>query len=247
MEEHLEVLRRGLVALAGAPGQEAARDSVRLAALLRHLEEVRDWNRRVNLTGITDLGEMVVKHTLDSAALVGRVPVDPGMRVLDVGTGAGFPGVVVRLLVPGVRLTLLDALQKRCRFLEHLCGVLWPGDQGVEVLWGRAEEWGHRPGYREAFDLVTARAVAEMRVLAEFCLPFVRVGGRFVALKGPGGRREVEEAAQALATLGGEVTGLWEVALPEGAGERLLVEVTKVRPTPAAYPRRPGVPEKRPL
>ncbi|MFO7171750.1 MAG: 16S rRNA (guanine(527)-N(7))-methyltransferase RsmG [Bacillota bacterium] len=247
MAEYLAVLREGLIELAGPPGQEAARDPGRLRALLQHLEEVREWNRLVNLTGITDLGEMVVKHTLDSAALLGRVPVSPGMRVLDVGTGAGFPGVVLGLLVPGVRLSLLDSLQKRCRFLEHLCQVLWPGDREVEVLWGRAEEWGHRPGYREAYDLVTARAVAEMRVLAELCLPFVRVGGRFVALKGPGGRQEVAEAARALATLGGEVTGLWEVTLPAGAGERLLVEVTKVRPTPALYPRRPGVPEKRPL
>lgn len=220
-------------------------------SLIRHLAMVAEWNERVNLTAITDERDMVLKHVLDSAAGLTAVDVGRGTRILDVGSGAGFPGVVWKCLRPEAEVVLLESLQKRCRFLDvvgqevilPLTGV----QEGYRVLWSRAEDAGHRAEERERYDVVTARAVAALRVLAEYCLPFVRVGGRFVALKGPGVEREVEEAQRAIEVLGGEVESVREIHLPEGAGSRSLVVVRKIRPTPGKYPRKAGVPSKSPI
>lgn len=218
-------------------------------AIGRHLEMVADWNQRVNLTAITDEESMVIKHALDSAMALLVCPVQAGMRVLDVGTGAGFPGVPLKLLVPGIDLVLLDSLQKRCRFLEAVRDeVIAPHGGGTtEVVWGRAEDLGQRQEYREAFDLVVARAVAELRVLAEYCLPFVRVGGRFLAMKGPGAQAEVEGAARALRLLGAEVQEVRNISLPGGHGERTLIRIGKISKTPKEYPRKAGTPDRKPL
>lgn len=217
-----------------------------------YLAAVRQWNERVNLTAITGEREMVVKHVLDSATVLGAVELRPGQRLLDVGSGAGFPGVVLKILCPEVAVDLLESLGKRCRFLEHVRAKLVAlglrgAEDGLRVLQGRAEDWGRRPGHREGYDVVVARAVATMRVLAEYCLPFVRVGGLFVAMKGPGVEEELGAAGRALGVLGGEVDRVVEVELPEGAGRRNLVVVRKVAPVPEAYPRKAGVPERRPL
>lgn len=241
------LLADGLRRFGGSAGAVAAASPAVLGRIERFLAEVRAWNERVNLTAITAEREMVLKHVVDSATLLGVAAVEAGTRVLDVGTGAGFPGVVVKLLVPGAEVVLLESLRKRCRFLEHVRSVLEIPPEGLPVVWGRAEDWGGRPGYREAFDLVTARAVAELRVLLEYALPFCRVGGVFVALKGPGVEGELAAARGALQVLGGEVVGVVEVELPMGAGERCLVRVRKRAPTPRQYPRQAGVPERKPL
>lgn len=241
------LLAAGLRQLAGAQGARAAESPVVLERIGRHLAEVADWNQRVNLTAITAEREMVIKHALDSATLLGAVRVAPGMRVLDVGSGAGFPGLVIKLLEPGVRVVLLESLQKRCRFLEHVRDQLGIPAPELEVAWGRAEDLGASPGYREQFDLVTARAVAELRILLEYTLPFCRVGGTFVAMKGPGVEGELAVAAQALRELGGEVVQVHRVELPDGTGERNLVVVAKRRSTPRPYPRKAGTPERKPL
>lgn len=250
-EAERELLRVGLAELGGAAGVAASRDETVLGALERHLERVAEENRVQNLTAITAPREMVIKHTLDCAAVLGAVSLGAGERALDVGSGAGFPGVVLQLLVPEARVVLLDSNRKRCAFLERLVADLTArGERGaghIEVRWGRAEDEARRPGLRERFDLVVARAVAELRVLLEYTLPFARLGGRVVAMKGPGGEEEVGRAANALRVLGGEVERVHRVVLPEGGGERVLIVVRKVLATPGEYPRRPGVPARRPL
>lgn len=241
--ESLQLLAQGLQGY-GLNAEEAS-----VQAMGRHLDMVADWNKRVNLTAITDEEGMVIKHALDSATALLACRLQAGMRVLDVGTGAGFPGVTLKLLVPGISLVLLDSLQKRCRFLEAVRDeVVSPRGGGTtEVVWGRAEELGQQKAYREQFDLVTARAVAELRVLAEYCLPFVRVGGQFLAMKGPGAQEEVEGSARALRLLGAQVKEVRAVSLPEGSGERTLILMEKIGKTPIEYPRKAGTPERKPL
>lgn len=244
-QEHVALLESSLKAMA------VAADERSVSAIVRHLEMVASWNERVNLTAITAEREMVLKHALDSALTLQAVQLTPAMKVLDVGTGAGFPGVTLKCLVPGIELVLLESLNKRCRFLEAVGEeVIRPafGSEGdYRVVWGRAEDAGRDAPLREGFDVVVARAVADLRVLAEYCLPFVRVGGEFVALKGPGAEEEVAIAASAVGKLGGLIEALTEVDLPEGAGRRSLVRVRKVSPTPKAYPRKAGTPSKNPL
>ena len=215
------------------------------ARLERHLALALEWNQRFNLTRISDEREAVLKHIVDSATCWWAVAPRAGMRVLDVGSGAGYPGLVLKVLAPAVEMVLLEATQKKCRFLEHVRDEL--ALPGLTVLCARAEEAGRRPPHREAFDLVVARAVAELRVLLEITLPFVRVGGRMVAMKGPGGIEEAAGVTTALGKLGGGSLRVEEVSLPEDAGERTLIVVEKVAPTPAQYPRQAGLPERRPL
>lgn len=245
--ESRAMLVEGLRTHGGLRGAVAAASSDVVELIGRFLGEVAAWNERMNLTAITDEREMVIKHVVDSASVLGAVELAPGMRVLDVGSGAGFPGMILKLLQPAARVVLLESLQKRCRFLEHVRTALGIPETELEVLWGRAEDWGRKGGYRESFDLVTARAVAEMRILLEYTLPFCKLGGTFVAMKGPGAEEELAAAERALRTLGGTVSAVHRVQLPEGFGERVLVEVRKCASTPAAYPRKAGTPERKPL
>ncbi|MDH7568233.1 MAG: 16S rRNA (guanine(527)-N(7))-methyltransferase RsmG [Armatimonadota bacterium] len=210
-----------------------------------YLETLQEWNQRMNLTAARDPLELAVKHFLDSLTCFLVTAADTPLRVLDVGTGAGFPGVVLKIHAPQWHLTLLDSTRKKVAFLEHLVGLL--GLQQTDTLHARAEEAGRLPAYRERFDLVVARAVAELRVLAEWCLPFVRVGGLFVAMKGPRGDEEAPAAKSAVAQLGGEIEQVKPLVLPFGAGERRLVLVRKRRPTPRAFPRAAGAAARRPL
>ncbi len=230
-------------------GISAAEMSLR--AVLLHLDMVAEWNQRVNLTAITDPEGMIIKHAVDSATALGVLNLQAGVRLMDVGTGAGFPGVTLKCLVPGVDLVLLESLRKRCQFLEEvgnrLSAVIGDAGGSFQVVWGRAEEKGQVPGYREEFDAVVARAVAELRVLAEYCLPFCKVGGVFLAMKGPSVQDEVAAATAALEALGGALEGVQEISLPGDAGRRTLVCIRKVKNTPSKYPRKAGVPAKRPL
>ena len=218
-----------------------------LQAFQRYYEELIAWNRRVNLTTITAYEAVQVRHFADSLAVllaVGDLEAE-AVRLIDIGTGAGFPGLPLKIVNPGWQVTLVEATRKKTAFLEHLVAALRL--EGVEVVWARAEELGRDPRYREGFDLATARAVAELAVLAEYALPLVRVGGRFVAQKGTEPDAELVAARRALERLGGEHVGTLPYELPGVAGPLHLVVVQKVAPTPAKYPRRPGMPEKRPL
>lgn len=244
-DEAIAKLRQGFVEVGVVAGEESE------GLILRHLEMVLEWNERVNLTAITNLSEMALKHAVDSATVLRQASLGDGSRVLDVGSGAGFPGITLKCLVPGIRVALAESLGKRCRFLEAVGGELFPGNgvgsSGFEVAWGRAEDLGRDVQFRDGFDLVVARAVAELRVLVEYCLPFVRPGGLFVAMKGPDLQKEMTQAERAISLVGGKVTGIDQFRLPFGAGERTLVRIQKLGTTPNRYPRKAGIPAKSPL
>lgn len=203
-----------------------------------------ETNQALNLTAITSAQDVAVKHVADSLTclLVGEWAT--GAAVCDVGTGGGFPGMVIAITRPDLKVRLVDAVAKKLAFLSTVAGEL---GVSVDVRHGRAEELGRDKQMRESHDLVVARAVARLAVLAEYCLPLCKVGGWFVAMKGPGVTEELDEARRALEILGGRVAGVLEVELPLGAGKRTLISVYKERPTPSTYPRRPGIPSKKPL
>ena len=219
-----------------------------LAAFETCYRELMDWNRRFNLTAITDWEGVLVRHFLDSLSCLKALPrkeMTAGARVIDVGTGAGFPGLALKIVCPGMRLTLLEATRKKVTFLEHIVRVLELED--VEVVHGRAETLGRDSSRRERYDWALARAVAEMPTLAEYLLPLVRVGGAALAQKGEGAAAEVQAAEAAIKTLGGRVRQLVPVELRGLAETRYLVVVDKMAATPDKYPRREGIPAKRPL
>jgi 16S rRNA (guanine527-N7)-methyltransferase len=222
-----------------------------------YYRELVAWNERFNLTAITDYDQVQIRHFLDSLTclLVVRSPksqargqaLDLGAttRVIDIGTGAGFPGLPLKIVCPGLRLTLLEATGKKVGFLEHIVSRL--GLAGVEVIKGRAEELGRDAAHRESYDLVLARAVAALPVLVEYALPFCKQGGLFVAQKGVEGDAEAKAAEDAIATLGGVLRRIVHLELPTLTEPRCLIVIEKTAPTPEKYPRRPGIPSKRPL
>ena len=203
------------------------------------------WNERMNLTAITDPRQIVIKHYLDALTLGLAAPQFDGMRLLDVGAGAGFPGLPLAIAHPKLALTLLDATAKKLRFVEAVSQAL--GLRNVGVLHARAEDASHQRDHREGYDIVVARAVAKMPVLAEYTLPFCRLGGKVIAMKGSAAHEETQAAACAIAKLGGALTSIYEVRLPTLEMPRHLVVITKVKPTAKVYPRQAGTPSRQPL
>lgn len=218
-------------------------DPARMEAFKRLYDLLLEGNRRSNLTRITDEREAVVKHFLDSISVLQALD-DRPRRFIDVGAGAGFPGLPLLVMRPDWEGTMLEATRKKVDFMTEAIAAL--GLKGTAVH-GRAEEIGRDPAHREVYDLALARAVAELNVLAELCLPLVKPGGLFIAMKGASVDAEVTAAEKALRVLGGSVKEIRRFALPGGFGERALVVVEKVAPTPRAYPRRPGQPASKPL
>lgn len=204
-----------------------------------------EWNEKINLTAITEPEEVAVKHMIDSLSCYNQAVFLPGCSLIDVGTGAGFPGVPLKILRPDIKLTLLDSLNKRVAFLQELVQKLELTD--VKCIHARAEEAGRNAGLRERFDIAASRAVARLNVLAELCLPFVKVGGCFIALKGAQYQEEAAEAQRAATMLGGQVSEVRAVRLPRLPDIRGIIYISKHKATPAAYPRRAGTPEKKPL
>lgn len=216
-----------------------------LTALSLYEKELVDWNTRFNLTAIRDPQEIYIKHFLDSLTCLMALHESSVDRVIDVGTGAGFPGIPIRIVYPKMQLTLVESVGKKAEFCRHVVNIL--DLHGVEVVQERAEVLGQNPSYRERFDWAVARAVAILPVLAEYLLPLVRVGGSMLAMKGESGPVEAHSAQRAMSVLGGHLRQLIPVTLPGVAEERYLVVIDKIAATPNGYPRKVGVPAKRPL
>jgi 16S rRNA (guanine527-N7)-methyltransferase len=233
--------------------QQAARDlfNIELSAeqqrsFERYSEALVAWNKsRANLTAITEPGAIETRHFLDSLSVLRVARLQAGTKVIDVGTGAGFPGLPLKLVCPGIQLTLLEATGKKITFLEHVVQELRLRD--VQLLNARAEEAGQDPVHREAYDVVLARSVAHMPILAEYMLPLCKVGGKCIAMKGESAASEMAAAENALRLLGGRLSQLVTVELPGVAETHHLAIIQKSAATPPYYPRRPGHPSKKPL
>ena len=218
-------------------------DETALLRLEKYADMLVEWNEKINLTAITDPEGIVIKHFLDCALLLDKVKLPQGAKLVDVGTGAGFPGMVLKILRPDIDLTLMDGLNKRLVFLNEVAEAL---TLDVKTVHLRAEEAGKNQTYREQFDLVTARAVAELRTLYEYCLPLCRVGGVFCAMKGPSAAEELKNAVKASKILGG---GKAEIKTETLTGEevRTFVITKKISQTPPKYPRASAKISKQPL
>jgi len=214
-----------------------------------YYQELIEWNKKINLTAITDYSSVQVKHFLDSLTVTLALPEEemerPDFNIVDVGTGAGFPGVPLKILFPQPRLVLIEPTTKKTAFLHHVIRKLEL--ENVEVLNGRAEEAAHLPLYREQFALVLSRAVALLPTLVELTLPFCQIGGRFIAQKKGEIEQEINMAKEAIAALGGKLDQIKKIELDEFNDARYLVIINKIYPTPSKYPRRSGLPRRRPI
>jgi 16S rRNA (guanine527-N7)-methyltransferase len=216
-----------------------------VVSLITYEKELIEWNQKFNLTAIRDSDSIRTKHFLDSFSCVLAWKAYPPERLIDVGTGAGFPGLPLKILYPHMKLTLIESVGKKAMFCQHIVSVL--GLQDVDVVHKRAEDLGQNPKHRESYDWAVARAVANLNVLSEYLIPFVKIGGRMLAQKGESGPAEAQSAENAMKLLGGKLEQLLPVHLPGVADDRYLVVVEKVAATPPNYPRKPGIPGKQPL
>ena len=204
-----------------------------------------DWNERMNLTALTEPKDVAVKHMIDSLTAYDAALFSGAPRVIDVGTGAGFPGLPLKIYDPTIQLTLMDSLAKRLTFLEAVIDDL--SLTGVTCIHARAEDGARDMHHRERYDLAVSRAVARLPVLLEYTLPFVKKGGHLIALKGRTAEEEAKDAKRALKLLGGRLETIRPVTLPGLSDKRAVLTITKIAPTPKAYPRKAGTPAKKPL
>ncbi|MDM8521200.1 16S rRNA (guanine(527)-N(7))-methyltransferase RsmG [Anaerolineales bacterium HSG6] len=212
----------------------------------RYFEELQTWNQKFNLTRIIEPSEVVSKHFLDSLTLYPMLTKLPtSASLIDVGSGPGFPGIPLKIVMPDLRVTLLESTGKKCRFLDHVIETL--NLEQIEVVKGRAEDAGQHTEYRQRYHVATARAVARLSTLAEYLLPFVKVGGSMLALKGQDPTPELNEARRAIGILGGKSPHIEQMTIPGLSAPRHVVRIVKRKQTPKRYPRRSGTPKKEPL
>lgn len=237
MEDLRNLLKQGVKEF-GAELQD-----VQVQQLLQYKDILLEWNKKINLTAIEEDRDVIIKHYIDSLSILPFLE-DKDRKMIDIGTGAGFPGIPVKIAYGSLDITLLDSLDKRVKFLTEVINSLQL--KGIKAVHGRAEDFGVRLEFREKFDIAVARAVAALPVLLEYCLPFVKVGGIFIAMKGSS-TEEVDNAKKALEVLGGRIEDIKEFTLPFSDMRRNVVLVRKLRQTPTKYPRKAGKPSKEPL
>ncbi len=233
----LEILKQGLVDL-------DIQETIDEARYLQFIQEMLKWNEKTNLTRIVEMDEIQIKHLLDSLSLLRLPYFDNYEKMIDLGTGAGFPGIPLKIQRPELDITLMDSLNKRIQFLDHVIELM--NFDNIQAIHGRAEEISRTEEYREVYDVCVSRAVARLNTLCEYCLPFVKLGGHFIPMKAELAAEELEEAQRAIRELGGEFEKMDSFTLPDG-GERHLIVIKKVKPTPKKYPRGGGKPRKQPL
>ncbi len=214
-------------------------------ALINYEKELLEWNQKFNLTAIRDVESIRVKHFLDSYSCVLAWQANPPLRLIDVGTGAGFPGLPLKIIYPNMHVTLVESVGKKAMFCQHIVSKL--GLEDIEVIKTRAEDIGQNKKHRESYDVAVARAVANLNILGEYLLPLVKVGGMVLAQKGETAYTESQSAEKAMKVLGGKLKKIIPVQLPNVADERFLVLIDKVHGTPEGYPRKAGIPAKMPI
>lgn len=219
-------------------------DDTALMRFEKYMRLVIEWNEKINLTSITDEDEFIIKHFYDSLTLLSTIDIKEGAKLIDIGTGAGFPGIPLKIARPDIQLTLLDSLNKRLVFLKEQ--VLTSLELEAEIIHGRAEEVSKTGSYRERFDIATSRAVANLSSLSEYCIPYVKVGGVFVSMKGPDSGEEIKNSEKAVKILGGKFDMVENLTLSDGSG-RSIVVIDKIKKTPEKYPRRGVKINKNPL
>lgn len=209
----------------------------------KYMDLLLEWNEKMNLTAITEPKEVILKHFVDSLTISKYI--DENSKVIDVGTGAGFPGIPLKIAKPFTDITLLDSLNKRLNFLNEVINQL--NLKKIQTQHYRVEEAGQNKQFREMFDIATSRAVANLRVLSEYMLPLVKVGGKCIAMKGSEIEQELEESEKAISILGGKIESVEKLVLPGTDMNRNIVIIEKIKPTPQKYPRKPGTPSKEPI
>ena len=202
-----------------------------------------EWNEKMNLTAIIEPEEIILKHFIDSITILKDIP--DNSKIVDVGTGAGFPGIPLSIMNPTLKITLVDSLNKRLIFLQEVINKL--NLKNVEIVHARAEEFGQNKKYRENFDIATSRAVANLSTLSEYLIPLVKVGGKVISMKAASAEQEIEEAKKAIDILGGEIERIKEFKLPQSDIGRTVIIIKKDKQTPNKYPRKPGTPSKEPI
>lgn len=220
-------------------------DENKYQSFIKYKDLIKEWNTKVNLTAITDDKEIITKHFIDCIKSFQLDFLKDSRKIIDVGTGGGFPGIPIKIMNEEADVTLLDSLQKRINFLDEVIKELHL--KNIKTMHGRAEDFGVDLNYREKFDVAISRAVANMTALSEFCIPFVKLNGYFVALKGPSVENELQDAKKAIDILGGKIEDIIEVKLEENEFKHNLVIIKKVRKTPKGYPRRAGLATKKPI
>lgn len=230
-----------MIELARMINDELTEDQVE--NFFKYMNLLLEWNEKINLTAITDVDDIILKHFIDSMTVLKYIEKDKS--IIDVGTGAGFPGIPIAIMREDVKITLLDSLNKRINFLNEVCSELKINN--IETIHGRAEEAGQNKQYREKYDIAVSRAVANMTTLSEYLIPFVKVGGICICMKGSEIDHELEQAKFAIKELGGKIEKVEKFNLPDSDIERNIVIIKKIKPTPNRYPRKAGMPSKMPI
>ena len=238
-EYNIDAFKKGLKEL------NLVLDKNQLNQFIKYYEILVEWNSFMNLTTITEFDEVILKHFLDSISIVKGVDFSKMHTVIDVGTGAGFPGIPLKIVYPHLRITLLDSLNKRIKFLNEV--ILSLNLEEIKTIHGRAEDYAKQLEYRESYDLCVSRAVANLSSLTEYCLPYVKTGGTFISYKSGTVQEEAKEAEKAIKILGGQLKDITYFQLPDSEIDRSLVIIDKKKPTPGKYPRKAGTPLKEPL